>query len=106
MKFVLRLLLLAGVLFTCHYSVGVVKAAAGSANNDPVGSADATGASPVVPAKNTMLIRASSSGISAGTSVTKAITISMRAETLPQVIPVIATSGTTTKSATLTPNLQ
>jgi hypothetical protein len=89
MKFVQRLLLLAGALFACHFSVGVAKAAAAPANNNPAGSVDAIAASHGVPAENTMLIHASSSGISAGTSVAKTITPSMPAETRPETIQVV-----------------
>ncbi len=89
MKFAQRLLLLAGALFACHFSGGVAKSAAASANNDPAGSADAAVASHGVPAKNTMLIHASSSGVSAGSSAAKTITISMPAETRLETIQVV-----------------
>ena len=89
MKFAQRLLLLAGALFACQFSVGLERTAAASANNEPVSTADAPVPSQSVRTKNTMLIRASSGGVSAGTSVAKTITISMPVETRPETIQVV-----------------
>jgi len=125
MKFPQRLLLLAGALLACHFCVGVAKTVAAPANNDPAGSADATTVSHGIPAENTMLIHSSSSGISVDTSVTKTITIFMPAETLPETTEFVLNgkdaarkfsetscsegvceTGTLSKSAALTMNLQ
>jgi Bacterial Ig-like domain (group 3) len=89
MKFVQRLLLVAGALFVCQFSVGTYKTAAATAGNEPASTADTTVPSQNARTKNTMLIRASSNGVSAGTSVAKTITISMPAETRPETIQVV-----------------
>jgi len=88
MGFAQRLLLLAGAVFAYHFFVGLERTAAASANNEPASTADAAAARGV-PAKNSMLIHASSSGVSAGTSVAKTITSSMPADTRPGTIQVV-----------------
>jgi hypothetical protein len=89
MKFAQRLLLLAGALFACQFSVGLERTAAAPADNEPASTADATVSSQSVRTKNTMLIRDSSGGVSSGTSSTKTITIEMPVETRPETIRVI-----------------
>ncbi|MGB9433039.1 MAG: hypothetical protein WBQ89_12415 [Candidatus Acidiferrum sp.] len=89
MKFVQRLLLLAGALFACQFSVGTYRTAAAAANNEPAGSAGTKVASQRAPVKNAMLIHASSNAVSTGCSVAKTITISMPAESRPESIQVV-----------------
>ena len=56
MKFAQRLLLLAGALFACQFSVGVAKAAAATVENEPASTTDATAADHGVPAKNAICL--------------------------------------------------
>jgi len=97
MRFARRSLLLAGALFASHFLVGVVRTAAASGNNDAAATADAPVVSHSVPAKNTMLIRASSSRASVGTSVSNTVTISMPADTRPETIQVVVNGKDVTR---------
>ena len=89
MKFAQKLLLLAGALFACQCSVGTSRTAAAAPENEPASTADTLAAEHGVPAKNAMLIHASSNGASAGSMSTKTITISMPAETRAETIRVV-----------------
>jgi len=89
MKFAQRLLLLAGALFACQFSVGTSRTEAVAAEKETASTADAGSATRGVPAKNAMLIHASSSGVSAGSSIAKTNNISMSAETRPETIHVV-----------------
>lgn len=89
MKFAQRLLLLASALFFYQFPVGTCRTAAATAENELASTADSTVPSQSVRTKNTMLIRASSGEVSAGTSVAKTITISMPAETRTETIQVV-----------------
>ena len=101
MKIAQRLLLLAAALIACQFSVGTSRTAA--ADKEPASTAETTSADRNVPAKNAILIHASSNGASAGSSSTKTIAISMPAETRPETVRVILNGKDVTQKFTETP---
>ncbi len=101
MKIAQRLLLLAGALFACQFSVGTSRTAA--ADRELPSTAETTSAEHSDPAKNAILIHATSNGASAGSSSTKTITISMPAETRPETVRVILNGKDVTPKFAETP---
>ena len=97
MRFIQRLLLVASALIVCQFSVGVAKTSAAAGENEPASTTDTRSTTRGVPAKNSMLIHASSSGVSTGTSVAKTITISMPPASGPVPSGTVTFSDGTTK---------
>ncbi len=77
---------MAGALFACQFSIGLARTNAAEKEPASTGDANATRA---VPAKNTVSIRAASSGSSTGTSGAKTITLALPAESHSETIKVV-----------------